>query len=855
MPDEASKPRWELMVVPGSHFDLGWCGDSAECLAYSDSIIMTAVDAIAGDFPGYRFTVEYALFMEHFLKRFPSYRPLVQRLIDEGKLEVCATAVGSMEQTLDGEILIRAIVEGSRYVSDTFGVRPVTAQHTDLPGHAWQTPQILARAGITYMTGSRFHPPHVLFRRLAPDGSSVVFSNHGHHYNWGYQLRRGVEHCVENLPLQVDEIARRSPARQILVSEEHDLDMPDPTITRVAEELNSRGLPFEVKLATVTQFFESLDPGIELPSYSGEAPYGFYTAPAFEPDIYLKAREAENALATAEKLSSMRHMLGLGLYPREELREGWRALFWPQDHNFAGRHGVGNEEQRLNKAIHAYDTGKSLMHEAGLAITTNIKPTREGFPITIFNPCNWPRTDVVEAKAEFRTLTDTGVIIHDSEGREIPCQVISIDRAREGRYDFQNSEGTQLSFVFVAEDVPPLSYKTFYVEPCAEPRAYETSLQASDGVLRSSALALRFGGHGLESIKPTSDGRELADTSRYLFAEPVALEDLRADLEDAIEEQREKELWSDASLHWKLEKHTLTGVEWRASERPVSIDVVEAGPVRASVRVSGTVMDSPFEQVFSLYEGLDRIDLTTTVHWQGTMDRLLTLPMSFALENPQITYETPFAAVRLETDEFENSYRGIGGRLVQKWVDVSGEGAGVTIAAACGSHFLSGNTVTPIVLKTSCSTGDAFHLMRNKEIWEFRHRIIPHSGDWRESKTYRHGWERRAPMLDAHFHPPLRTVPKSKELPDTSSFMEVMADNVVVTTVKQADRIDNCLVVRLFDSEGIVNPKVRIRFQHPPKSVRKANLLEEPEEDVKQMHDTICFPLGKWEIATLLVEY
>lgn len=222
MPDEIlNPPQWELFVVPASHFDLGWCGDPAECLAYADSIIRTAVDAIVGDYPGYKFTVEYAMFIEHFLKRFPKYAETTDRLIRENQLEVCATAVGSMEQTLDGELLIRAIIEGCRYVFETFGVRPVTAQHTDLPGHAWQMPQILALAGIKYMTGSRFHPPYVLFRRAAPDGSAVIFSNHGHHYNWGYQLRRGVDQCIANLPSQVEEIAQRSPVRQILMAEEN----------------------------------------------------------------------------------------------------------------------------------------------------------------------------------------------------------------------------------------------------------------------------------------------------------------------------------------------------------------------------------------------------------------------------------------------------------------------------------------------------------------------------------------------------------------------------------------------------------------------------------------------------------
>jgi alpha-mannosidase len=854
MPDKTvNSPQWELFVVPASHFDLGWCGDPAECLAYADSIIMTAIDAIVGDCPDYKFTVEYALFMEHFLKRFPKYAETVNRLIRENRLEVCATFVGSMEQALDGELLIRAIIEGCRYVSETFGVRPVTAQHTDLPGHAWQMPQILAMAGIKYMTGSRFHPPHVLFRRAAPDGSVVIFSNHGHHYNWGYQLRRGVDYCVEHLPSQVEEIERRSPVRQILMAEEHDLDLPDLSIVEVVNDLNSRDLPFKLRIATATEFFKSLDTNVDLPEYSGEAPYGFYTAPAFEPDIYLKAREAENILATAEKLSTMRHLYDLGLYPREELREGWRALFYPQDHNFAGRHGRDNEEQRLNKAINAFDIGKSLAHEAKIAFAVNIKHRCEDFPIVIFNPCSWPRTDIIEASAEFNTLEDSGVVVRDGEGCEIPCQVIAVNRARDNRYDFQNSERSQFRFLFIARDVPPLGYKTYYVTPCSEPRIYPSSLVISDANMRNASIAFRFADRAI-FYGPGS--REITNTDRYLFAEPVVLEDRRGDLEDAIEEQREKELWSDASLHWRLEKETLTGREWRASEQSICIDVVESGPVRASVRFSGTAKDSPFEQIFSIYEDMERIDLRTIVHWQGSMNTLLTLPMTFSTgDDSEITYESPFTAVRLEKDEFENSYRGIGGRLVQKWVDIGNKDFGVTIATASGSHFLRGTMINPILLKSSYSTGDAFHLMLNKGTWEFRHRIVPHEGSWRKAKSYRHGWEHWAPMLNAHFYPPLCTLPNNKQLPDVASLFEVMAENVVVSAVKKSDWVDNRFIIRVYDAEGVPNPKVRIKFAFPPQYVQKVDLLEEPLGEVKLINNVICFPMRRWEIATLAVEF
>src|SRR5579883_457248 len=74
--------RWELWIVPGAHFDLGWCASIGETLAYGSDLIRRAIDTILGPHPEYRFTIEYALFLKHFLARYPHYRPAVLRLLD-----------------------------------------------------------------------------------------------------------------------------------------------------------------------------------------------------------------------------------------------------------------------------------------------------------------------------------------------------------------------------------------------------------------------------------------------------------------------------------------------------------------------------------------------------------------------------------------------------------------------------------------------------------------------------------------------------------------------------------------------------------------------------------------------------
>lgn len=59
--------NWQIHIVPASHLDYGWAASPGECFAYITEVIRTAVDDMLGDAPGFKFTVEYALFMKHFL--------------------------------------------------------------------------------------------------------------------------------------------------------------------------------------------------------------------------------------------------------------------------------------------------------------------------------------------------------------------------------------------------------------------------------------------------------------------------------------------------------------------------------------------------------------------------------------------------------------------------------------------------------------------------------------------------------------------------------------------------------------------------------------------------------------------
>jgi hypothetical protein len=289
----AALPRaWQVHVMPGAHFDLGWCGSIAETLGYSADLIRRVVDEMTGPHPEYRFTIEYALFLKYFLEVYPDYLETVLRLLDEERLEVCSTMTGAVTQLLDGETTVRVVADAQRWARRALG-RPLrTAQHSGLPGHTIQIPQILAKCGVRNFVYSRFRPGLGLHWWAAPDGSKVLAAHHHTgSYGWGFILTRPEAEQTIREQLGALEQAGSWPkgVDHLLMTGASDLLILEPVVVQMAAELTKAGVArFQVE--TVSQFFDAVRAqSPELPTYMGEAPYGFYSLPAWEPDTYKRS--------------------------------------------------------------------------------------------------------------------------------------------------------------------------------------------------------------------------------------------------------------------------------------------------------------------------------------------------------------------------------------------------------------------------------------------------------------------------------------------------------------------------------------------------------------------------------------
>ena len=132
----------------------------------------------------------------------------------------------------------------------------------------------------------------------------------------------------------------------------------------------------------------------------------------------------------------------------------------------------------------------------------------------------------------------------------------------------------------------------------------------------------------------------------------------------------------------------------------------------------------------------------------------------------------------------------------------------------------------------------------------FHYALMPHRGDWLEAGAQT--------LAHAFNHPLNGLASRSQDgaLPAQDSFMELLTDNIALSTIKRSED-GQAVIVRLWNPAENVIPAARVRFYRQPVSVRLCNLLEvaTSPELVADAEDCFSFPLGSHKIVTLRLEF
>jgi alpha-mannosidase len=815
-------------LIPFSHLDLFWGGTREEDLARGCQILSKAM-MLARQSPKFRFLMEDEVMVANYVESHQGSPDLAElkRLVKTGRIEVAPKWAGIFQGLPDGEVLARNLLIGKRYARETFGVDPQVAHMGDIPGYTRQFPQVLSQARVPYMVMPRMGPTDKsLFYYQSPDGSKVLVWNALKGYGWGTFLtspRTSDPEKLQHLQRDLNDL-RRNYSGPVFINWGSDLFVPQDDLVAQVERFDTPG-PMRMIISTPTEFFREAEKVRGIPETSGEIPDSWPNIVPSLAHMWPQIVPATATLLAAEKFAAINSALGYAEYPQHDLDFLWKRLIESMDHNHDGQGGKRGDDRKLEYMQLSLLRGGEILRDNLRNIAERVQfPFSNSVAIVVFNPLGWSRSDLARTHltvygdpapgniAAFRK----GMRLLDETGLSIPFHVEeyseNISRAHE--------------LVFVAQDVPSLGYRTYYLVAADVPDSFSVAAKVALDDDKDRLEPRRTAG---TNTLENSFYRLTVDraTGRVTLFDKDLNRDVCRNLEVVADEER-------GGNYIGIEP--LSGRTLLAA--PDSVAVEENNPVRATVRLECRIADIRITQRFTLLNALKRLDLENTVEWQTP--RFVRLEQLFPLaeSHAALNYGVPFGACAID-DIMPNTGPRAGdeikpdswhhSRIVHDWIHAGGPGWGLNIATDHQQFRLSEGVIRAEMLRGTRFT--SVKVVRGDEVtslhypppgrYVFRYSLSSAPGDWKAAKAFRAGMNWNNPLL------PVTVVDQfaAKTLPPTHSFCAVQKDNLVISALKKSDS-DSSVLLRLYEIEGS-HAETPVQFLGRACTFDEANLLEE----------------------------
>ncbi|NIA31467.1 MAG: hypothetical protein GWP06_16360, partial [Actinobacteria bacterium] len=876
----------QVYIVPHSHADLSWPHTPEVSTNLNVEAIHESIN-ILKDLPNFRFSEEDVFVFREFLRRYPERMEEVKNLLHKNILECGGFYFGPSEALLGGEGLIRNLYFGKLWLKNTFGVNTEMAWNVDEPGHTLQMPQILAKAGIKNFIIWKVLMRHennlnvtgyvgpAIFRWQAPDGSKILVTHCPEGYGAGTILRtdfpRAEASAQKFIEAEAGEIQKWHLPPVVLMADGSDCSIPDPRVAVNAKRWNEKYGSPRLKVASTVEYFQAVEDALEknqgkVQTIAGELPCWWDGTQSVENDAFMLTRHAEPLITAAEKFSAMNDVLFANYeYPRIAVNAAWKGKLWVHEHNWGGTDGDISDAIKLATARQTFRLADDLVTTTLDSLVSNIRCRDTGIPLVVFNSLAWPRTDIID---HIITLDEPGVRnLHllDADGKNIPLQI---------QVQATHADGSiaRAQVIFMAQ-VPALGYTACYLVPGKGKTS--TTLVASKQRLENQFFSVQIDTStgGIISIFDKTNKREILNSSTYQGNELIAMENLGVD-----------------------EAEEFTDKNWRMAEKPASVTLVESGQVRATIRVKGSIINSGRTQEISLYASVPRIDLKTILNWDGYKAVQVNAVFPFKIEQPRLTYEVPFGMVEYGK---ENSYAMAAHPTVRgtnNWIDLSNAHMGITLATEVtpfdtkdrldprfhDARSIKGTmpetefsmfddatrtyrtyhriamqdplllksdfVIQPILLRSVFSCGDQNLYFTQEGVHPYRFSIRTHRNTLVPHDAAKFGWEHNTPLL-------VRQGQSNRgNLPDSQSFIEVSAPNILVTVVKKAED-GKGIILRCYETDGR-DTNVSIKCPAGTRRATLTNIIEEDQAPIAvEKGGVINMHVGKYAIETVRLEF
>jgi len=424
----------------------------------------------------------------------------------------------------------------------------------------------------------------------------------------------------------------------------------------------------DVEWASLADLFDELESDWdEYPVWSGELYLekhrGTLTSQA---KTKRNNRKGEIALAEAELWSSIALARTGESYPHEDLEEAWKILLFNQFHDILPGSSVTDVYADADREYESVFDAASSVRSAALDALVDRQDRADQVCLT--NPLSWPWRPTPGIAAEDVDVSGTELAAvpadTDAEADQLPVQHTATGPCAEGDPDEE-------VLLVDAPAVPAFGATTVSIQEARG--TIDNPFDVSPNHITNGHVRVSFADDGTVSIHDREHDREVLDGPGNRL---VLYRD----------QPREYDAWDVEEDIYAV-----------GDELPApTTEVVESGPVRATVRQTRSFGDSELIQEISLYRDSKRVEFRTVVDWHAD-EKLLKTHFPVGVRAGDATYETHFGhherSTTANTTWDQAQYEEPGGR----WVSVGEPGYDVALLNDCKNGVnVDGSDISPV---------------------------------------------------------------------------------------------------------------------------------------------------------------
>lgn len=832
----------KLYCIMTSHLDTQWNWTIQDTIRDCIKNTLERNFYLLDKYPHYHMNFEGAFRYKLAKEYYPDLYEKLKRYIADGRWSVAGGSWDAMDANVpSSEALMRQILYGNGYFEKEFGVRSKDIFLTDCFGFRYSLPSIGAHMGLMGFSTQKLFwgvrtpivnedgttskpsadnpelPRLDLGKWYGPDGKYLISSLLENDYTYSFD-NEGDTSPINQRELFLSEIEHNAkysnvPYRSMYYGcGDYGGSCKESSARMLNEAIeNPEGGWYDVISATTTQLFEDLteEEISSLPSYDGELLIPHGSGVLTSHTINKRWNRKNELLAdSAERAAVIASWLGTSNYPAERLLTAWQTFLWHQFHDDLPGTSISSAYVfSYNDYVIALNMFASELENAVGSIARSLDTNVCGTPVVVFNPVSYNRCDLVCADIKIDTPY---VRVFDGQGNEVPAQISVVN----GK-----------SVVKFAANVAPVSCTVFDVRASEEKSPLTSEISVADRVLENQRYIVTINENGdIASII------DKANENTEILSAPIRLE---------IGPDSSK-IWPSWELVWSdgIAEPIIVGGE-------PEFEIVDNGPAVVSVRVRRKYENSTFDQVISLVNGGQRVDVANEVQWYQRASNLrAAFPLS--VSNPKVTLDLGLGAVESGNTDSYPYYQ----HVVHQWADLTAEDGsyGVSIMNDCkyGLDKPNDNTVRITLIHTPPEP----FAFRSGQDWQdmgrniFSYSIMGHNGFRNETTAEA-----------AKFNQPLTSFSSAKHdgIGRDISFVSVNDEHVIIRCIKKEEK-GKRIIVRVQETSGKGSVGCSLKFLSGITSAVEMNGFEDEIGPASICGDTLTFDLTRYEVKTYAVE-